>query len=353
MAKYTFRGRLCGTICGDCLEPLSNVTVRLYQPSRQPGRDQSRGRRPEDDACGPDRRRGSGQESRPPRRVPDRRERRLHGAFGERYKGEAFEVDVYCGTVPHGPPPRLTNPYSFRSPRCSRNGASARRAAGGLGLLPARPVLVFHPRPVRRLGDLRPRHRLRRQGSGGRRQGSRLRSRLAAGRRARLASPTAPGISASTIRARISAAAPSSTSNCSVAPTSISGSSPPPATSSSTSRRTRAAVRAARTPARASVSTSASGRRRSSATPGSRRRRLQHLQRHRRRHGAHGQRPAGRLPQCARRSGLRFLAALACRRLPDHSSGRRPAQRATVSCTARRAAPLPARRSAAGASSTR
>src|SRR4051812_36865019 len=30
MAKYEFRGRLCGTLCGDCFEPLSNVTVRLY-----------------------------------------------------------------------------------------------------------------------------------------------------------------------------------------------------------------------------------------------------------------------------------------------------------------------------------
>src|SRR4029077_13214026 len=28
---YTFKGRLCGLICAQCPEPLSNVTVRLYR----------------------------------------------------------------------------------------------------------------------------------------------------------------------------------------------------------------------------------------------------------------------------------------------------------------------------------
>ena len=31
MSKYVFRGRLCGTLCGDCFEPLSGVRVRLYR----------------------------------------------------------------------------------------------------------------------------------------------------------------------------------------------------------------------------------------------------------------------------------------------------------------------------------
>lgn len=29
--NYTFKGKLQGLICSECLEPLSNVTVRLYK----------------------------------------------------------------------------------------------------------------------------------------------------------------------------------------------------------------------------------------------------------------------------------------------------------------------------------
>lgn len=33
MANYIFKGRLCGYICSECPEPLSNVKVRLYRHS--------------------------------------------------------------------------------------------------------------------------------------------------------------------------------------------------------------------------------------------------------------------------------------------------------------------------------
>ena len=32
---YTFRGNLCGLICPECPEPLSQVTVRLYRHREQ------------------------------------------------------------------------------------------------------------------------------------------------------------------------------------------------------------------------------------------------------------------------------------------------------------------------------
>ncbi|MFD0998233.1 hypothetical protein ACFQ21_02905 [Ohtaekwangia kribbensis] len=32
--NYIFKGRLCGFLCNDCSEPLANVKVRLYKPSR-------------------------------------------------------------------------------------------------------------------------------------------------------------------------------------------------------------------------------------------------------------------------------------------------------------------------------
>ena len=31
MTRYIFKGRLCGFICPECLEPLSSVKVRLYR----------------------------------------------------------------------------------------------------------------------------------------------------------------------------------------------------------------------------------------------------------------------------------------------------------------------------------
>ena len=31
MANYVLKGRLCGTLCDDCIEPLSGVKVRLYR----------------------------------------------------------------------------------------------------------------------------------------------------------------------------------------------------------------------------------------------------------------------------------------------------------------------------------
>ena len=38
--KYVLRGRLCGLLCADCLEPLSGVTVRIY--SLRPNQDATR-----------------------------------------------------------------------------------------------------------------------------------------------------------------------------------------------------------------------------------------------------------------------------------------------------------------------
>ncbi len=113
MAKYVFRGRLCGTLCGDCLEPLSNVTVRLY--GLRSGQDATRLA-----VADPKTTLSVLAEA----EIQAKRSALLgefqtdaNGAFtatfGERYQGEAFEIDVYCGTVPHGPPHPPHGPVQF------------------------------------------------------------------------------------------------------------------------------------------------------------------------------------------------------------------------------------------------
>jgi len=33
--SYTFKGKLQGRICAECIEPLANVKVRLYRPEQE------------------------------------------------------------------------------------------------------------------------------------------------------------------------------------------------------------------------------------------------------------------------------------------------------------------------------
>ena len=108
---YLFRGRLCGALCDDCFEPLANVQVRLYRL------------RSDQDAT-----RLAVAETKDTFAVlTDEQVRAKSGALlaecmtdeaghftarlgdDQQYAGEAFEVDVHCGTVPHRrpePPPK-------------------------------------------------------------------------------------------------------------------------------------------------------------------------------------------------------------------------------------------------------
>ena len=109
--SYTFKGRLCGYLCNECFEPLAKIKVRLYRL------------RPEQNAT-----RLAVAEPKDTFAVLNAeqlrtKEKALLGEFetddagnftaelgkGVNYEGEAFEVDVYCGTVPRRlpePPPK-------------------------------------------------------------------------------------------------------------------------------------------------------------------------------------------------------------------------------------------------------
>jgi hypothetical protein len=112
MASYVFKGRLCGYICPECPEALSEVTVRLYR-SREERQVAAlaAAEAKETFAILSDEQAEQKRSSLIAEVQTDER-----GAFrfelGEEheYDGGAFEIDVYCGTVPHRKPPK-------RSPR--------------------------------------------------------------------------------------------------------------------------------------------------------------------------------------------------------------------------------------------
>ena len=105
---FEFRGRLCGILCADCREDLSGVIVRLYRNRPDQGVTGLAVADPkvtltllDDDAVAA--KAGS---------LIAETETQQDGSFSfqlgpdQRYEGGPFEVDVYCGTVPHRKPSR-------------------------------------------------------------------------------------------------------------------------------------------------------------------------------------------------------------------------------------------------------
>jgi len=114
--NYRFDGRLCGYLCGDCSEPLANVTVRLYRTRREQNVTALAVASTKDTFA----------------LLTDDQVQAKQGALlgefatdadgrftallgdAQKYAGEAFEIDVYCGTVPHGKPtPTPPRPVQF------------------------------------------------------------------------------------------------------------------------------------------------------------------------------------------------------------------------------------------------
>ncbi|HEY0173710.1 MAG TPA: hypothetical protein VGB98_22040 [Pyrinomonadaceae bacterium] len=105
---YIFKGRLCGYICDECPDPLSRVTVKLYRV-----RD---GRNVTALAVASPKETfailGDDEVSEKESLLIAEAETDEQGNFSfelgdrERYNGEAFEIDVYCGNVPRGLKPR-------------------------------------------------------------------------------------------------------------------------------------------------------------------------------------------------------------------------------------------------------
>ena len=114
---YKFKGRLCGWLCLECQEALSDATVRIYRSRKDQNvtalavanpKDTFRILSDEDVAA-------------KSASLVAEAKTDTDGNFtfdldekAQSYLGEAFEIDVYCGTVPHLPPmPRPPRPRQF------------------------------------------------------------------------------------------------------------------------------------------------------------------------------------------------------------------------------------------------
>jgi hypothetical protein len=107
---YLFNGRLCGYICAECPEPLANLKVRLYRVDQQRNVAALAVANPKETFAILSDDQVQGKESRLLAEAETDAEGKFTFELGENYAGEAFEVDVYCGSVPrqkvHKNPPK-------------------------------------------------------------------------------------------------------------------------------------------------------------------------------------------------------------------------------------------------------
>ena len=106
--SYRFRGRLCGHFCEHCLESLSDVTIRIYRNRSDQNTTALAVADPgltlalvNDDQI-------KAKASSLIAETKTDAQGNFEFELGEKqkYGGEAFEIDVYCGTVPHRKPGR-------------------------------------------------------------------------------------------------------------------------------------------------------------------------------------------------------------------------------------------------------
>jgi hypothetical protein len=109
---YLFKGSLCGLICAECPEPLSDVTVRLYR--HRTGQDVTTlaVASPKDTFAILTDDQVKAKASSLIAEAKTDADGNFVFALGDAqgYKGEAFEIDVYCGTVPRRKPGRKSPP---------------------------------------------------------------------------------------------------------------------------------------------------------------------------------------------------------------------------------------------------
>ena len=111
--SYVLKGRLCGYICDECQEPLSGVVVRLYAPETADRVTALAAASPKDTFAvltqAQARKRGK-----PIAEAKVDDQGRFEVELDEKtYKGGAFEVDVYCPTVPRPKVAKGAKPVQF------------------------------------------------------------------------------------------------------------------------------------------------------------------------------------------------------------------------------------------------
>jgi hypothetical protein len=106
--SYVFKGNLCGLLCGDCQEPISEGLVRLYRNRPDQNVTALAVADPDDTFTVLSDEQVRAKEA----MLIAETKTDADGSFTfnlgreQKYNGEAFEIDVYCGTVPHRKPAR-------------------------------------------------------------------------------------------------------------------------------------------------------------------------------------------------------------------------------------------------------
>ena len=121
---YIFKGRLCGYLCTECLEPLSRVKVRLYRSRNDQDVASLAVAEPKETFALLSDDQVEAKQSSLIAEVETNEDGTFSFELGDKqkYRGEAFEVDVYCGTVPHrkpgpNPPPPVQFSITTLQPR--------------------------------------------------------------------------------------------------------------------------------------------------------------------------------------------------------------------------------------------
>lgn len=116
MNRYRFKGRLCGLLCKECSEPLAGATLRLYRPAQTPELVANAVAAPKDTIALLDEDALRGKAARFITETTLDADGRFDIVLDDdvKYDGGAFEIDVYCGTVPHQKlPPVPPKPRQF------------------------------------------------------------------------------------------------------------------------------------------------------------------------------------------------------------------------------------------------
>ena len=100
MSHYIFKGRLCGYICAQCPEPLANLVIKLYRVDPRHNIAALAVASPKETFAILNETQVAEKESRLLAFANTDEDGNFSFALENDYHGEAFEVDVYCATVP-------------------------------------------------------------------------------------------------------------------------------------------------------------------------------------------------------------------------------------------------------------
>lgn len=114
---YVFKGRLCGYICADCDEPLSNITIRLYRARDDQDVTALAVASPKETLTLLSDEDVNAKASSLLAETATDEDGNFSFELGDKedYGGEAFEIDLYCDTVPRAPQRRgeASSPLQF------------------------------------------------------------------------------------------------------------------------------------------------------------------------------------------------------------------------------------------------